>query len=922
MLGKIKERCLYCGGDVYYHSGEHLTKCEWCGHTLVTTKFENELERMNAALEEGEAAKHALENAEKERDRARLRLEKAMGALEGIHGSQRNVDKALTRIASDFSNNKDNQREMKNLLIAIKGQVSSGEDTLSRILAMISSSQQNGEAKLADLSHLADGILKNQDNMLTALTLLPPLTEKLDLNAQQQNQLVSDFMNWFQNIRQSDVKRLKSIAVSSDHLLKAQTALEKKMDSLQQTAKDMQTMVEGFNREYNRDKLEKLQTLYRQAENAQLDQDFDLAAERYLEVEAAGGEDVETCWRRIICHYCIYYQKDVKKRISVPIILNPDLRDPGEMSLRREMEKKLLTEKEEVRKIYHDNLAEIDKILESYRHARLETGYDVFISVKQSDDIGRYTSDSDKASDLYDFLTRRGYNVFNSRRSLRANEIYEPRIIAALMSSKVMIVVGSSPENMNSDWVKNEWSRFTWLQRRENGSKKQILCYLTGDMDPYTIPKGLNPDKQAIIDGINAHEELIDVLNDVKAPCVGRGTVSTTSQHIDYIQIERQLKFWLLQGKFDKVQEKYEQLTEEGMFLEHISLHLAVLCANNQIRSIGELANSEIVLDQMFEFKAAQMFCQNKEEIEKLDELLKRNREWRNSALKNNYVESDINTTIDQAEESPEEWYRLGEEAYEKGNYEEEVKWFRKAAERGYAEAQNDLGFCYRYGEGTEKDDKLGVYWYRMAAEAGHGEAQNNLGVCYKDGIGVEKDEEQAVFWFCKAAKQGVPAAQYNIGECYDYGIGVEKNEEQAVIGYRKAAEAGHGAAQDILGDCYLNGRGVPKDLDEAVKWFRKAAEAGITTSMIFLGECLLDPSYKNANPCEGEKWLRRAAEQGNTDAQTLLAFFIIGGVVNGENTEAVQWFQKAAEQGDEKAREILKSPELKRIVDKLHQDA
>ena len=37
-------------------------------------------------------------------------------------------------------------------------------------------------------------------------------------------------------------------------------------------------------------------------------------------------------------------------------------------------------------------------------------------------------------------------------------------------------------------------------------------------------------------------------------------------------------------------------------------------------------------------------------------------------------------------------------------NREEEVKWYRKAAEQGYADAQHNLGYCYANGMGVTKD--------------------------------------------------------------------------------------------------------------------------------------------------------------------------------------------------------------------------
>ncbi len=52
MESRIKERCIYCGGDVFYYSGEPLAKCKWCGQTLAAAKFENELLRMQKTEQE------------------------------------------------------------------------------------------------------------------------------------------------------------------------------------------------------------------------------------------------------------------------------------------------------------------------------------------------------------------------------------------------------------------------------------------------------------------------------------------------------------------------------------------------------------------------------------------------------------------------------------------------------------------------------------------------------------------------------------------------------------------------------------------------------------------------------------------------------------------------------------------------------
>jgi TPR repeat protein len=70
-------------------------------------------------------------------------------------------------------------------------------------------------------------------------------------------------------------------------------------------------------------------------------------------------------------------------------------------------------------------------------------------------------------------------------------------------------------------------------------------------------------------------------------------------------------------------------------------------------------------------------------------------------------------------------------------DYAEALKWYRKAAEQGEANAQSNLGVMYHEGEGTARDYAEAVKWWRKAAEQGHADAQNNLGVMYAAGSGV-----------------------------------------------------------------------------------------------------------------------------------------------------------------------------------------
>lgn len=121
-------------------------------------------------------------------------------------------------------------------------------------------------------------------------------------------------------------------------------------------------------------------------------------------------------------------------------------------------------------------------------------------------------------------------------------------------------------------------------------------------------------------------------------------------------------------------------------------------------------------------------------------------------------------------------------------------------AEHGYLKAQNHVARCYALGDGVEQNDSLAIKWYRLAAEGGYAVSQVNLGACYYNGsCGFEVDYTEAVKWFRKAAEQGDDYAQYLMGRCYGNGKGVEQDDEEAFKWLRLAARQGNEQAQELL---------------------------------------------------------------------------------------------------------------------------
>lgn len=107
--------------------------------------------------------------------------------------------------------------------------------------------------------------------------------------------------------------------------------------------------------------------------------------------------------------------------------------------------------------------------------------FDVFLSFKNTDLNGNTTKDREMAANLYKELTQKGINVFFSEETLRSLGAaqYKDAIDDALDDAKVLIVVGTSVENITSNWVRYEWDSFYGdiLSGKKEG---QLFSYIDG----------------------------------------------------------------------------------------------------------------------------------------------------------------------------------------------------------------------------------------------------------------------------------------------------------------------------------------------------------------------------------------------------------------------------------------------------------
>ncbi len=231
--------------------------------------------------------------------------------------------------------------------------------------------------------------------------------------------------------------------------------------------------------------------LFERAGRLRFNCDFDKAAGIYNTITDSYTEEAEGYWGLILCKYGIEYADNASGK-KVPVchrISYDSVMDDEDFELVME------NSDSESRAIFREEAKIIEENRKKYiQIAESEQPYDIYISYRAKDDNGDKTAVSEIAGHLYNKLTSAGYSVFLSEAALKGKKQSdcEPYIYSALNSANVMLALGTSYDDYNDVWVKNEWNRYLEIAEK-NKNKCLIPCYK--DVDEYDIPKefaGLN----------------------------------------------------------------------------------------------------------------------------------------------------------------------------------------------------------------------------------------------------------------------------------------------------------------------------------------------------------------------------------------------------------------------------------------------
>ena len=149
------------------------------------------------------------------------------------------------------------------------------------------------------------------------------------------------------------------------------------------------------------------------------------------------------------------------------------------------------------------------------------------------------------------------------------------------------------------------------------------------------------------------------------------------------------------------------------------------------------------------------------------------------------------------------------------------VQQLLEKAESGDPVAQFRVANAYDSGSGAPRNGTQAMRWYKAAAEQGYAEAQNSVG----SGLQAEKNFVEARPWYEKAAAQNHALATNNLAYLYDLGLGVTQDRQRAFTLYSQAADLAWAEAMWNLANMYGAGQlGQPPDLLQACIWTMRAA--------------------------------------------------------------------------------------------------
>ncbi len=348
--------------------------------------------------------------------------------------------------------------------------------------------------------------------------------------------------------------------------------------------------------------------LYDRANHFRRNNDFDKAMSIYEQILNEDNTDAEAYWSLVLCRYGIEYVEDPSTHKRVPTVNRAQFTS---IFADEDYKSALQYADGYQKEIYEQEAKAIDDIQKGILAiSQKEEPFDVFICYKETDNNGRRTPDSVLANDLYHQLTQEGFKVFFSRITLedKLGTAYEPYIFAALNSAKVMVVLGTKPENFNAVWVKNEWSRYLALVKKSGGKKVLIPAYR--DMDPYDLPEEFSHLQAQDMSKLGFMQDLIRGIKKIVSvdtpKAMVKETVVVNGGGAAVAPLLKRAFMFLEDGNWQEANEYCEKVLDQEP--ENAQAYLGKLMAELHVSKQERLANCPVPFDDSNNYLKAVRF--------------------------------------------------------------------------------------------------------------------------------------------------------------------------------------------------------------------------------------------------------------------------------------------------------------------------
>lgn len=192
---------------------------------------------------------------------------------------------------------------------------------------------------------------------------------------------------------------------------------------------------------------------------------------------------------------------------------------------------------------------------------------------------------------------------------------------------------------------------------------------------------------------------------------------------------------------------------------------------------------------------------------------------------------------------------KAGVDAWSRGDFAQAVAEWRPAAIAGDPDAQFNLGQAYKLGRGVPIDPPQALEWFRKAAEKGHLQAQDNYGI----GLFQAGRKAEALPWLERSSARGEARAQLVLGTMLFNGDGVKADHPRAYALMTRASQQGLPSASETLAQ--MDGFVSPADRQRGLQMAQQyaaeasAAQAAARTAPPRTGEPVRTAEVVTAKP-------------------------------------------------------------------------